>query len=159
MNELTDERIKQLLVDEYNQREKDLLPDSPNDRNKYTVETVSEWPNALLDVRLIQRTIKALQSYNASLTPEKLREEVALVVRQNTTPYTSLRDGKTIMAEEIAVQILSLVMAYYVEKIGGVENPHKPNPLREFDHEITMALRDGFNEAIQAVLEVTKEVE
>jgi len=159
MNELTDERIKQLLVDEYNQREKDLLPDSPNDRNKYTVETVSEWPNALLDVRLIQRTIKALQSYDASLTPEKLREEVALVVRQNTTPYTSLRDGKTIMAEEIAVQILSLVMAYFMEQIEGIENPFTSNIFEADEKIYNPDANKWFNEAIQAVLKVIKEVE
>lgn len=31
-----------------------------------------------------------------------------------------------------------------------IENPYKPDPIREFDHEATMQLRDGFNEALEA---------
>jgi len=38
---------------------------------------------------------------------QELVEWVALIIRQNTTPYVSLRDGKTIIAEEVARTILS----------------------------------------------------
>lgn len=39
-----------------------------------------------------------------------LVEKVALIIRQNTRPYESLRDGKTITAEEIAKALIPLIV-------------------------------------------------
>jgi len=38
--------------------------------------------------------------------------------------------------------------------IEGIENPHHPDPLRDFDHTLTAMQQDGFNVAIQAALKV-----
>ena len=55
-------------------------------------------------------------------------------------------------SDDIAEEIHNLY------KLKLPENPYHPDPLREFDHEITMALRDGFNECLEQVKERNKEL-
>ena len=67
---------------------------------------------------------------------DKLVEKVALVIRQNTRPYESLRDGKTITAEEIAGAIIPLIAQ---EIKGELE--------REFGERPVLST-DGYNRVV-----------
>lgn len=42
-------------------------------------------------------------------------------------------------------------------KIKGVENPNKPDPIREYDHTVTQAWADGFEAFHQTILKVIGE--
>jgi len=44
------------------------------------------------------------------------------------------------------------------ETVEKIENPNRPDPLREYDHEVTMAYRDGFEQARQSILEAIKQL-
>ena len=109
------------------------------------------------------------QAYLASLAPEKLKGKIALKIAEETSVYmllknyheqdTALQEYLLSLGNSITGQILPLVMAWFIERVKGIENSHKPNPLREYDHTITEALKDGFDEAIQEVLKMRQEAD
>lgn len=80
-----------------------------------------------------------------------LRERIVEVIsKENATVGTP---SYTMTPGEISYKILAAV----IQEIDKVENPYKPNPLREFDHEITMQLRDGFESVREVIKEALKQ--
>jgi len=95
---------------------------------------------------ILKAQVAKLQSYYASLAPEKLVEEVEQCIER-----TRWLNDKHFCPHEATKIILSLVMAYYLEKIEGIENRYKPHP--------GGLIMEVYDLAIQAVLKVIKEVE
>lgn len=79
------------------------------------------------------------------MTDEELREKIQEILRD-----------KTLTQYEKADQILTLIkQANYVRLDPDQslpENPYHPNPLREYDHQITDAGMIGYGEAQQDML-------
>ena len=103
-------------------------------------------------LKAADQILSLVNGYYSSLTPEKLRDEIFQIVDS-----ANFKDGPT--SEEALTQILSLVMAYYVEKVKGIENPFTSNIFEADEKIYNPDANKWFNEAIQAVLKVIKEVE
>ena len=112
------------------------------------------------------------RNYYLNMTDEELREEVAIQLHLMVVSFAkqhgrespeelwpSLRETAKDHYRELAAQILSLVMANFVKRIEGVENPH---PVYSTDGKTWNPYgydkMNTWNEAIQAVLKVIKEV-
>ena len=102
---------------------------------------------------LAAQILSPINGYYASLTPEKLGDELFQIVDS-----ANFKDGPT--SEEALTQILSLVMAYFVEKIEGIENPYHRTAVAAYGKESYNVYPEFaiYQEAIQAVLKVIKEV-
>jgi len=108
---------------------------------------------------------KECQEYYASLTPEKVREEVAKYIYEHHHPrmfhtWGELKEKYHGSAEGImqeADQILSILMGWVIERVDGVENPYSfsvGGAIPKWEQQYK-----GFSEAIQAVKKSLEEAQ
>ena len=96
-----------------------------------------------------------------------MKEELERQIDKTLAEMYEISDhGKEFLSPNIRQQIIKAIVPIVseqsigeykkelVEQMGAKKNPHQPDPIREFDHETTMMLRDGFEEARQAMIKI-----
>ncbi len=74
---------------------------------------------------------------------DTLRDDLKAILYETPCPTTPV--------------LVDYIIAKFKAQVGAIKNPYTPNPLREFDHETTMALHDSFEACRHAIIKSMEE--